>query len=309
MSQRTLILSDTHLGRPRCAAVSADALRPLWAKCTHLILNGDVAEVHHPTHWSQAARQTLHLFDLCENDGVHLTLLSGNHDPFISDLRHLHLAHEEVFVTHGDVMHPAVAPWSPRAGRMRERYEQAMAALPPDQRDRLEAMLSVSQAASHAEWDQLQDEAGRSTVSRMLMRPWAIGQVLWYWRAFPHVAARFMVRHTPRSRFAILGHTHRPGIWTIDNRIIINTGSFGFPGKPRAVTIDDDRLLQVWAIEYTGNEYRLATKPLQQFELRRDAPSRHAHAAAANVTHEQTGLESSHAHRSEHLNAHKETVR
>src|SRR5690606_18475947 len=102
---------------------------------------------------------------------------------------------------------------------------------------------------------------------------------------------------------------HRPGIWTIDNRIIINTGSFGFPGKPRAVTIDDDRLLQVWAIEYTGNEYRLATKPLQQFELRRDAPSRHAHAAAANVTHEQTGLESSHAHRSEHLNAHKETVR
>lgn len=278
VSGRTLILSDLHLGRPHQAAISADALRPLWAGCQRLIVNGDVAELHHPTHWSLAARSVIRLFDLCEADGVELTLLSGNHDPFITDLRHLELAGGLVFVTHGDVIHPAVAPWSPRAARMRQRHDEALAALPPEQRTTLQARLMASQHASQADLDYLQHEVRRSPITTMLRRPWAALHVLWYWRRFPRLAADFLRDHAPRAAFAILGHSHRPGLWNVAGRIIINTGGYGFPGRPWAVTIDDDRVLTVLRIKRSGREYRRA-RAVARFDLADQA----AHDVAAGV--------------------------
>jgi len=269
MAGRILVLSDLHLGRPHCAARSADALRPLWDDVDHLVINGDVAEVHHPNHWTTAARQTLRLFDLCETDGVELTLLSGNHDPFITDLRHLHLAGGVVFVTHGDVLHPAVSPWSPASARIRAVHEAALAALKPEERDTLQARLSATQHAAYAEWanlKQLTDEALHSTLFGMLIRPWALVKVIAYWRTFPRLAAHFVARHAPSARFIVLGHTHRSGVWFIDDRVIINTGSFGFPGTPRAVIVEN-RTLSVRRIHCHGGVYRLAPRPQHVFQL------------------------------------------
>ena len=266
MPGRIVILSDTHLGRPSCGALSARALRPLWQGASHLIINGDLAEIHHPTHWGDAARESMHLLDLCEEDSVALTLLSGNHDPFISEVRHLHLADGQVFVTHGDALHPAVAPWSPAAGRMRKAHEEALAAIEPESRGRLESRLKASQRASHVEWTQLEEEASHSTVRGMLLRPWSILQVLHYWHVFPKLASSFVQEHAPQARFAILGHTHRPGIWTINNRVLINTGAFGFPGQPRAVCLEGNRLT-VWPIHLREKLYEFGREPLAEFQL------------------------------------------
>jgi predicted phosphodiesterase len=264
----TLILSDLHLGRPRLSAPSADALRPLWQGCAKMIINGDVAEVHHPTHWSVAARQTLRLHDLCEEDGVELVLLSGNHDPYLTDVRHLDLADERVFITHGDVLHPAIAPWSPRAGIMREAHDRAIAAIPPEERDRLETRLKVSQYASHVEWSEMAHEAAKSTVPQMLLRPWSLLAVLWYWHRFPNLAAEFLAEHAPRAKVGVFGHTHRPGIWEIGGRVILNTGAFGFPGKPRGVMILDDRTVEVRAIDRCAEgRYRFQQQPLRSINL------------------------------------------
>ncbi len=271
MTDRTLILSDLHLGRPRLAALSADALRPLWQGFTRLIINGDIAEVHHPTHWSIAARQVLQLHDLCEADGVELTMLSGNHDPYLTDQRHLELAGGSVFITHGDVLHPAIAPWSPRAGIMRDAHQRAIAAIPEHERDRLDTRLKVSQFASHIEWSDMAHEAAKSSIPQMLMRPWSIPQVLIYWWQFPRLAANFLRQHAPLAKVGVFGHTHRAGLWTIDDRLIINTGAFGFPGKPRAVTIDNQRDLRVLAVERVGGgdrtAYRLACEPIRELTL------------------------------------------
>ena len=266
MPGRIVILSDTHLGRPSCAALSARALRPLWRGASHLIVNGDVAEVHHPRHWGDAAREMMHLLDLCEEDAVALTLLSGNHDPFVSEVRHLRLADGQVFVTHGDALHPAVAPWSPAAGRMRRAHEEALAAIEPESRNHLDSRLKASQRASHVEWTQLEEEAGHSTVHGMLLRPWSILQVLHYWYVFPKLVSSFIEEHAPQARFAILGHTHRPGIWTINGRVVINTGAFGFPGKPRAVCLDGDQLT-VWSIHRKEKLYEFGPEPLAEFQL------------------------------------------
>ncbi len=269
MDGRIVIISDLHLGRPHQSAKSAQALRPLWRGAQHLVINGDVAEVHHPKHWSIAARETMQLFDLCEADGVELTLLSGNHDPYVSDVRHLHMADDRVFVTHGDVLHPAVAPWSPASGRIREAHEEALAALGPELRNDLESRLSACQHASYAEWQnvkELEEEAIHSTFFGMLIRPWALMKVLRYWWIFPALAAEFTKVHSPEAKFIVLGHTHRPGVWEIADRVIINTGSFGFPGTPRAVVIEEDKL-RVVRIRLHGEAYGYDATPLSEYEL------------------------------------------
>jgi UDP-2,3-diacylglucosamine pyrophosphatase LpxH len=265
--ERIIILSDLHLGRAHNAAVSAEALRPLWRGASHLVINGDTAEVHHPRNWARAARQTIQLFDLCEADGVQLTLLSGNHDPFVSDIRHLHLAGGEVFVTHGDVLHPAIAPWSPAAARMREVHDAALDAIEPESHSLLEARLKAAQHASHAEWTDLEREAGRSSVLNMLMRPWKLIKVLHYWRVMPRLAAEFLREHAPDARYMLIGHTHRPGIWTIGERTIINTGCFGFPGRPWAAVLENGELT-IWRISNLHRSgYRFDDRPLARFAL------------------------------------------
>lgn len=266
MRGRIVILSDTHLGRPTSAARSCDALRPLWRDAEHLIINGDVAEVHHPVHNISAAREALRLHDLCDIDGVQLTLLSGNHDPYITDLRHLTLRDGRIFVTHGDVLHPAVAPWSPAAGRMRETHEAALASLYAEDRAALESHLWASQRAASAEWDEIEKEAARSTILGMLLRPWSIAQVFLYWRVIPDLAAKFASTHSPDAGFVIFGHTHRAGIWKRRGLTVINTGCYGFPGRPRAVTIEND-VMSVWPIVDDGEHYAFGKKPLQTWTL------------------------------------------
>lgn len=263
---RILVLSDTHLGRHYGSAGSADALRPLWQGFDRLIVNGDLAEVHHPRHWRAACRETLLLQRWCEDDGVELTLLSGNHDPFLSDIRHLHLAGGHVFVTHGDVMHPAIAPWSPAARRLRAAHDRATSAYGPRPLD-LHERLTVSQHASHVEWLEMEQQAARSSVHAMLVRPWLLAQVLRYWQRFPTLAARFATEHAPEARIIVLGHTHRAAIDRRLGRIVINTGSFGLPGRPRAVVLDDEAL-RVHRIEgRRAGVYALASQPLARFPL------------------------------------------
>ena len=48
MSLRTLVISDLHLGRPDPIDVVA-ALEPVLSQTDEVILNGDVAELRHPT--------------------------------------------------------------------------------------------------------------------------------------------------------------------------------------------------------------------------------------------------------------------
>ncbi|HWB18953.1 MAG TPA: metallophosphoesterase family protein [Phycisphaerales bacterium] len=263
---RTLIISDLHLGRPRCAAPSARSLQPLWRDCTDVIVNGDAAELHHPKRWARAAREILHLHDLCEKDNVNLTLLAGNHDPHISETRHLLLAGDSIFITHGDVFHPAIAPWSPNAARIRELHDEYLHTIPHQLRNDLETHLNVAQSASLAHWKELRTQAIHSSLRNMLIRPWCVPLVLWYWKKFPAYAATFAKTHAPSAKFVILGHTHRASISTHDDITVINTGSFGFPGLPRGVLLDQHSLA-VHPITYCKGEFRLGKTAIKTFTI------------------------------------------
>ncbi len=266
MKERIVILSDTHMGRPDAMVRSPGMLQPLWQGASGLVINGDVAEVHDPRYRVKAAKQVLELHDLCEQDGVELTLLSGNHDPYISDTRHLWLADGSVFVTHGDSLHPAIAPWCPSAARVRQSYDRAMASLNPEDRGTLASRLSVSQHSAHEHWAEFEKALQHSTFRQLARRPWMVFEILWYWHTIPGLAMQFAKEHAPDTRFFIFGHTHRQGIWQRGQTTLINTGSFGFPGSPRAVVIEDGRL-RVYRVCRDGDAFGFGKAPIAEYAL------------------------------------------
>ena len=155
MNYRTGIISDTHLGVPGHGARSAEALRPIWQGADKIIMNGDVAELAHPKWRTAAAYAVMQIQELCERDGVELVLLSGNHDALIDDRRFLWLCNGQVFVTHGDLLHPAISPWSSYAPQLQAVHERALATLAGGEKLDLSAKLAAVQHASQLKWEDM----------------------------------------------------------------------------------------------------------------------------------------------------------
>jgi UDP-2,3-diacylglucosamine pyrophosphatase LpxH len=265
MSERFLILSDLHLGK-KPERMHAGLFRSLWRRGDHLIINGDCAELHDPRYNWEAARQTLRLQELCDNDGVTLTLLAGNHDPGISKLRHLFLGNGKVLVTHGDAVHPAIAPWCHSAPIMRGAFDDAMKALPVESRTDLEARLRASTHAAEVKWETVKDQVGWIGIWGLLRQPWSFVQIVQYWQAFPREAAKFASEFAPSAKYVVMGHTHHQGIWTVDDRVVINSGCYEFPGKPRAVVLEDN-VLRVHSLSQTRDGFQCKPTPLATFEV------------------------------------------
>jgi len=265
MSDRFLILSDLHLGRQPDRA-TADMMRPLWKGSQHVIINGDVAELYDPRYIESAEVQTLRLQDLCEQDGVTLTLLAGNHDPDVTDQRYLLMADDKILVTHGDSVDPAIAPWCSTAPVMRAAFDRTIASFPVESHEHLETRLAATRSAALAKWDLIKDDLHSVGFRRMLRRPWAFAQVLNYWYRFPDESVKFLARYAPSASVMITGHTHRQGIWKRGERTIINTGGFAFPAHPRAVTLEGNSLA-VHRIDRRGDSYHLAAEPIFRLDV------------------------------------------
>ncbi len=262
--QRTLILSDLHLGRPG-GARSARSFEALVADYDRVIVNGDAAELHH-ARFQRDAEVQLELFrDLCLTRGIRLDLIAGNHDAFVSDLRALQLAEGAVYITHGDAFHPAIAPWSPYAASMRRSYAEAMAATKPGTPED-EARFAAAREASLAEWRTMGEGAHVSTLANMAIRPHRVLAVLAYWSRFPAIAAGWAERFAPRAGTMIVGHSHRAFVKSIGGLRLVNTGSFGFPGTPHAVVLEGHTARVHRIVDHTPH-YRLSPHPTASWSI------------------------------------------
>lgn len=262
--QRTLVLSDLHLGRPG-GARDARAFEALVADFDRVIVNGDVAELHH-ARFQRDAEVQLEIFrDLCLTRGIRLDLVAGNHDAFVSDLRALSLADDAVYITHGDAFHPAIAPWSPYASSMRRTYADALAGAKPGTPEDV-ARLAAAREASLAEWRSMGEGAHISTIANMAVRPHRVLSVLAYWARFPAIAAGWAERFAPRAGTMIVGHSHRAFVKTIGGLRLVNTGSFGFPGTPHAVVLEGSAV-RVHRIVDHAPHYRLAPDAISSWPI------------------------------------------
>lgn len=261
--QKTIILSDTHLAGNGQGAVTGAALRPLWQGADELIINGDVAELSDPRWRGDAARQVMDLADLCEADGVKLTLLAGNHDPLITDRRYLRLRGGEVFLTHGDLLHPSISPWTTNHRQLLALHDDALASLGSDDHDLLEDQCQAVQHAENLKWDHIAEHGHgprRNALIRRLEQANKCARVLWFWHRLPRLAADFAQRYAPECRYFVFGHFHRAGVWRFGQQTIINTGSYHCPRRPHAVVIEGQHI-EMFRVSFDPNGHTMQPTP------------------------------------------------
>lgn len=233
-----IVLSDLHLGREDMV-LSAEELLPLIERAGILIINGDAAELHVRQYAARARAELDRLHELCQTHGTRLLRLAGNHDPEGPLERYIIHPSSGVFITHGDVISEAVAPWSDAARTMRRQHRRTLAEFPIAQRNTIDARFHACREAAISEWNEQGDSGPPSTFLSVCTRPRKLYKVLQFWRhQIPHMN-EFVQEYVPNARLVLIGHSHRPRIKRFGGRLFVNTGSFGFPGRPLAAVFDD----------------------------------------------------------------------
>ena len=249
---KTLILSDIHFCRSSSSVTSVEQLRPLWSECDALVLNGDTTEAHANDCSDESKQYTEKLVKLAEHDGVKTTLICGNHDPVVSEIEYLWFCEKKVLVFHGHVAFPQITPWSWRAKYIAKARKKYLAESGDGFEEQLAAVRRASFDAASGAFSTC-----RPSFPHML----AIGlpaafQVFYSWWRFPALLSTWVEQYAPSAKFIITGHIHHAGIWKRKNRVIVNTGCFGFPSHPRAVVIENDKIT-VYRLRLTRGHYSL----------------------------------------------------
>lgn len=262
MPHQTLIISDTHLGKP--GGTTVQALRPVWQGMDELVINGDAAEVQVPWLRGAAIHELDQLETLTRQDGVRLTLISGNHDAYLTDRRCLQLAQGRILIMHGDALHPAVAPWTRHAKGLEERTQREINKAAQDD---LATRLDIAQHIGHSEFisEYVLSSLGEHAARRIAARPIEVPLVLWYWWREQTLGMRFLDRYAPQAKVLIVGHSHRRRVWQRGGRTIINTGAFMFPGRPQCVIHQGDTL-SVHRIIKRNGQHEVSPKPILKLQ-------------------------------------------
>ena len=232
-----LVLSNLHLGR-HGMVLDAKELTPLVEEAGTLIVNGDTAELHVTRYRDRAVAEFAHLREICAANDTRLLLLAGNHDPTLVQERYIIHEQQGVFITHGDVVSDAVAPWSEAADRMRKRHHEVTAEFSESERNSLDGAFMACREAAVAEWNPRGDAGLPSTAMSVLFKPRTLVRVINFWRTQARLMDAFAERFVPSARLILIGHSHRPLIRKFRKRVVVNTGCYGFPGHPIAGIFD-----------------------------------------------------------------------
>lgn len=251
----TRILSDVHYGDHASVVTDLRQLDPLLAGAAAVVFNGDTIDSR--PHPQAGLVERLKADVAAWLHGRSATLLTGNHDPEITDLHHLDLADGAVFVTHGDIVFDDIVPWSIDVALVRSLVAQERAAL---------AKLTFSDlllAHRRAGWRiprRLQTDvpplqAFGNFLADTVWPPLRIPRILRAWAQLPARLAAFAAAHRPQARCLIAGHTHHPGVWRRpDGRVVINTGSYCRPFGRLVVDITADQVI-VRRVQRRGLEF------------------------------------------------------
>lgn len=267
-----LILSDLHLGHRASRIKHPEQLIPILHGAGSVIFNGDTSEMRTSEDRQLGRKLAADLARICHQVGRKAFFVNGNHDPTVSATNHLDLADDAILVTHGDILFLDVAPWSRDAGHYRKKHLQILEGLSPDGYVDFEKRLLASKRTS-IELQMLENPLtrGRSSGFRLLLHncwpPWRPLMIIKAWREVPELAADLARVFRPEARFVIVGHTHCPGTWQVESRVIINTGSF-VPYFGACVAILESGRLEVRQINLRQGQFVIG-KMLRNFTVER----------------------------------------
>ncbi|MCR6656111.1 MAG: metallophosphoesterase family protein [Opitutus sp.] len=272
----TRIFSDLHYGDRSSTLRELASLRPLLDGPDRVIFNGDTLDTRPSRHPERVAELRGSVLDFVQHHAPPATLITGNHDPDISDVHALELAEGEVLVSHGDVIFDDLVPWSREATQMGRLMREALATFSESERATLAARLRAMRHAAaqipqrhHTESDALKHAIGLFTD--MCWPPTRVLRVVQAWRDTPRLAAALLAQHRPDARVFVMGHTHRAGVRQIGGgKWLINTGAFCPPTRACVVDVSAEKLVVreverrrgVYRIGSTRAEFSLAAEPV-----------------------------------------------
>jgi predicted phosphodiesterase len=242
-----LILSDLHLGHRASLIRDPEQLFSLLRGPGSVIFNGDTAEMRTPEDRLVGRKLAAELARVCHHAGRKAFFINGNHDPTVSGTNHLDLLGGSVLVTHGDILFLGVAPWSRDAHHYLRKHRQILDGLGPDAySDFEERLLATKRTSIELQMIERPLTGGGAPVFRhvvgQIWPPWRPFMIAKAWYDLPRLALDLVLAFRPDARFIIVGHTHYPGVWQLEQRVIINTGGFVPYFGALAVIIESGRL-------------------------------------------------------------------
>ncbi len=240
------VFSDLHLGHPGSNVIPPKRMVELVGNAKTVVINGDAFEHLSCKRNHFAIEQMTALYQEFDRHGIRTILITGNHDTRSSTLTCLSLLGGRIIVTHGDSLHPQLAPWSREAPILRDERTRLQAG--PIERlatlsDEMMMIKRMSLVASRYDsFRKAGSLAKLSMISKFAKKPIRILRVLRFWSKVPHFADLYHARYIPHSEFLIIGHTHRAGIWKRTGYTLINTGAHQPLARALMVHIDEETL-------------------------------------------------------------------
>ena len=247
-----LVLSDLHLCKWLSNVGNVSQLRPLWQGFDELILNGDTEETYSSRHSAKSKKATVELIKTAEDDGLKVRVLNGNHDPMISDNHYYSSHNDTVIIFHGHAIFQEVTPWTWYGKTIASHRRKLINELG----DTFESQLLATQLASEQSASGGKNKNKPTGLTLPVRGAWCVYRILRAWKQFPKLSADWIATYAPKSKFVVVGHTHRAGIWEYEGRVYINMGCFGFPSYPLAVVIENDTL-QCFRVSKKNNLFYL----------------------------------------------------
>lgn len=249
------VLSDLHLAHAASYLCEPEMLAGLVGDARTLLFNGDTSEQLNVDRRAEADEKIRRLCAMCREHRCRPVFLTGNHDPLASTAHYWDLFDGDVFVTHGDVLHPLIGPWSREAAIIAiERKRLLAGRREPEAMDELLLLAKkCSLVASRYDPKIRRGLVARlELISRFAVKPWRIAITLRYWANVVHYAHAMRNRFRPRARLMLIGHTHRPGIWQLRDLVVVNTGSFQPLSRPLIVQLDPQRAIVAEVVRSGG---------------------------------------------------------
>jgi len=269
----TRIFSDLHYGEQASRVRSLSMLRPLLDGVDHLVLNGDTLDTRPSASPALTAELHAEVLSFFPAAVPRVTFLTGNHDPDLSPLHHLDLGEGAVFATHGDLAFENIVPWGRDAALAGRLVAAELARLARGENAPLEERLQAYRLAAAAIPQRHQSEPHRWRYAARLLGdtlwpPLRTLSVLRAWRELPVRAESLVWRYRPNTQFIVVGHTHRPGVWSRPNGlVVVNTGSFCRPLGGCVVDLGPNAVV-LRPVHFQRGEFRVGDAS-QQFALAR----------------------------------------
>jgi predicted phosphodiesterase len=247
---RVLVLSDFHLGSraSRAEAVLA-ALEPVARQYDRVILNGDTLDRYErPDCTLDSERHLERVRNALRSRHGQPETLPGNHDPALGPAHWIYLPESETLIFHGDIVqdytHPCKATDVALATHLREtwarRHEGGGGR--PSKLEELAVAYRAAQREFLARNDWIHHELQSGAMAylmRALLPPTRPFYILSYWRRAPRMVAELARTFSQPVKHAVVGHTHRSGIFQQGSVRVLNTGSYMPLSTPCAVCVED----------------------------------------------------------------------